>query len=195
MSADEQDCHYQGVNRLRTLLDRWFGRNKPMDHETPLAEKLAANRVERQEMAQDSAEFQWWQARRGERERRHLRRHDRRAGTAFLPPPMSEMAFVNQITSRKRTRREEAAAMLQGRRLSGEAALVLVWQLRHRDADYRMSALQALRGSTISSETAGRALAAQLEDPEPELREVAEQVLREAILTDDAMRDIRGDLR
>jgi hypothetical protein len=166
-----------------------------MDRETPLAEKLAANRVERQEMAQDSAEFQWWQARRGERERRHLRRHDRRAGTAFFPAVMSEMAFVNQITARERARREEAAAMLQGSRLSEKAALVLVWQLRHPDADYRMSALQALRGSTISSETAGRALAAQLEDPEPELREVAEQVLREAILTDDAMRDIRGDLR
>jgi hypothetical protein len=180
---------------LRTLYERWFGKSKPMDHEAPLAEKLAESRAQRLRIGQHQAEFQLWQARRGERDRRYLRRHDRRAGTAFSPAPTSEMAFVNQITSRKRTRREEAAAMLQGRRLSEKAALALLGQLRHRDADYRMAALQALRGSTISSELAGLALAAQLEDPKPELRELAEQVLREAILTDEARKDIPGDLR
>jgi hypothetical protein len=183
------------MNRLRTLFERWVGKSKPIDHDPPLAEQLAKNRARKLELTQKQAEIQWREARRGESDRRHIQRHDLRAGTAFSPALMSEMAFVNQITARERARREEAAAMLPGSRLSEKAALVLVWQLRHPAADYRMSALQALRGSTISSETAGRALAAQLEDPEPELREVAEQVLREAILTDDAMRDIRGDLR
>ena len=175
---------------MRTLLDRWVGKSQPMDYEAQIAE----DRDKLQKFAQEQAQFHWGQARSEDRQRRYLGRLERRWGVTQIPPPMSEMAFVNQITSRKRARREEAALMLRGRQLSNTAAPVLVWQLRHRNADYRMSALKALRGSTISSELAAIVLAAQLEHPKPELREVAEQVRRETKIAGKALKYIREDV-
>jgi hypothetical protein len=159
-----------------------------------ITEKLAAIRAERHKRAQGRARFQWRTARSDESKRRHIRNVERHSGQTFLPPPASEMAFVNQITSRKRTRRDEAAAMLHGSRLSEEATLVLLWQLQHRNAGYRMSALEALRDSTISSEWAGPLLVGWLEHEKPELRNVAEQVLREVNITGDALKYINKEL-
>jgi hypothetical protein len=191
--AAERDATIRRVNRLRALLDRWLGKSQPMD-KARITEKLAAIHAERHKIAQDAAKSRWQWARSDESKRRHIRKVERHSGQTFLPPPMSEMAYVHQITSRKRTRREQAAAMLQGRHLSEDAALALLWQLRHRNAGYRMSALEALRDSTISSELAGALLVGWLEHEKPELRNVAEQVLREVNITGDALKYINKEL-
>jgi hypothetical protein len=183
-----QECHYQGVNRLRTLLERWVGKSEPMDYEAEMAAFRAEGPARRRESARLLARLLW----------RWARLQEKRGRDTKPPPPgsdmafVSEMAFVSPITSRRRGRRELAAAMLQGSHLSDNAALVLVWQLRHRNAGYRESALYALRGSTISSGWAGLLLAVELEHPKPVLRQVAEQALRETNLTDDVIRFVRG---
>jgi hypothetical protein len=176
-----------------------------MNHEAEMAAFRAESRASGRRHAQLLAKLQWRQARLQEKrlfEKTTLARFGMTTPDwlqtlwSVLPPPMSEMAFVSQITSLRRGRRDQAAAMLQGRHLSENAALALVWQLRHRNAGYRESALHALRGSTINSGFAGLALAVQKrEHPEPELRQVAEQALRETNLTDGATRFVRENLR
>ena len=190
--AEEQGCDYQGVNRLRTLLERLVNKSQPMDDEAEIAEFRAKARAQRQKTAQPQAKLQWRYARWQESQGRRLRRHERQSGETILPPPMSEMALASQITSRRRGRRELAATMLQGGHLSEEAAQALVWQLRHRNEGYRKSASYALRGSAINSDSAVMVLVAQLEHRKPELCEMAEQVLREANLTSDAMKYVEG---
>jgi hypothetical protein len=118
---------------------------------------------------------------------RYRRRLERRSGKPVVPPISEETALVRQITARNRSRREGAAAALHGRNLTTDAALTLVWQLRHRNPAYRDAAKDALWQSTITDESAVLVLAGQLKHRKPELREVARQVLQDTKIniTDD----------
>jgi hypothetical protein len=183
-------CHYQSVTTLRDLLERWVGRSRsqtPKYLETTLADIKREALEKRYDMAHDKAKFEWQMHRLDGRIERRTQRAERRSpGKFFIEPVSEETALVRQVTGRSRSRRDGAAAALHGRNLSSDAALTLVWQLRHRWPAYRETARVALWESTITDEAAVLVLAGQLEHPKPELREVARQVLRDTKISTDA---------
>jgi hypothetical protein len=179
--GESQACHYQCVTTLRERLRHWTGKQRPGPRELRTAEDEQAvmdvRLDELSTLARSEAEEDWALFRIDQRRDDDARWMEWRFDPTKLPS-LSDKELAQRVFSRRRFRREGAAALLRGRNLSTSAARGLVRQLRHRKPAYREAARDALWGCTITDKYAAVLLAGQLDDPKPELREVARQVLQ-----------------
>lgn len=153
------------------MLERWTGRWRPWPKELRTAEDEQAVKdvrlYELSTLARSEAEKDWALFRFDQRHDDDARWMEWRFDPTKLPS-LSDEELAQRVFSRRRFRREGAAALLRGRNLSPKAARGLVWQLRHRKSAYREAARDALWGCTITDKYAAVLLAGQLDDPKPE---------------------------
>jgi hypothetical protein len=145
--GESHACHHHRVTILRALRERLTGRDLKIPQDLRNAEDARALKDHRLDMlavmAHDKAELGWMLFRFDQRHEDQSWWRQWWSGQT-VPRSASDEELVHRVTSQRRCRRESAATLLQGRKLSPRAARALVYQLGHHKPAYREAARVAL---------------------------------------------------